>query len=179
MRMFIAMLVMVLALPLSAQNRPVEMVSVPASMLTDQQKAQVEAQVVQERVRTYGSWVGVGKEVGEAVNSSLAAITDQTARFADTKAGKFTMFIVVWKVLGEDIVGIVFGFLFLLFGVPVLIWSYHRWTKPYVSRIDYEADGKTVKSKVFEVRYHAHDAAFFHAVIAGFLLIIVCFVVFA
>jgi muconolactone delta-isomerase len=85
---------MLVAVPATAQVRD-SMVAVPASLLTADQKAQMEVAATQAKIQTYGKWVGLGKEVGEAVNSSLAAVTDQTARFADTKVGKVTMALVI------------------------------------------------------------------------------------
>lgn len=102
-----------------------EMVSVPKSMLTADQVARVEARNLEEKIQTYGKWVGLGKEVGGAVNESLTAITEQTAKFADTRVGKFTMFLIAWKVLGTDLIQLVVGILFFFIWIPLWVWSFH------------------------------------------------------
>jgi hypothetical protein len=96
-----------------------EMVSVPKSKLTDQQKADLNLSKTQ-------SWVGMGREIGEAVNSSMAAITTQSNNFAQTPVGKLTVFIVIWKVIGDEAIHVGGGLIELLIFVPVWIWSYRR-----------------------------------------------------
>src|ERR1700683_3390454 len=96
-----------------------EMVSVPRSQLTEQQKANLGT----DKAR---SWVGMGKEIGEAVNSSMSAITTQSNNFAQTPVGKLTVFIVIWKVVGDQAVHIGGGIIELLVFTPLWVWSYRR-----------------------------------------------------
>jgi hypothetical protein len=96
-----------------------EMVSIPKSKLTDQQKAELKIESTQ-------SWVGMGKEIGEAVNSSMAAITAQSNNFAQTPVGKLTVFIVIWKVVGDQVIHVAGGLIEVLVFVPIWIWSYRR-----------------------------------------------------
>lgn len=70
-----------------------------------------------KRMERYGDYVGVGKEIGIAVNGALEAVNDQAVKFSDTKLGKITIFLVVWKVLYKDALG-------LLIGIPILLgWT--------------------------------------------------------
>lgn len=98
-------------------------VSVPKSSLTPQQQLNLKQQEVH-------GWVGIGKEVGEAVNGSLEAITHNANDFAHTGVGKVTMALVIWKVLGDQAVHIIAGFLILVIGLPLWIWSYRRTCLP-------------------------------------------------
>ena len=77
--------------------------------------------VMKDKIETYGKWVGMGKEVGVAINESLSALTVQADSFSKTGVGKFTMFMVAWKVIGKD-------FIRFLVGVPLLI----TWTVLFV-----------------------------------------------
>lgn len=152
--------------PARAQVADTGMVSIPRSALTPQQLKQIE-------VHEAGAWVGLGKEVGEAINSSLSAVTDNTAKFADTQVGKFTMFIIAWKVLGNDFMGVVWAFFLALLGFPTLIWSYRRWTNPtFVSK-----EVRNEKGKIIERQYTRttinETAAFLHGV-GALALIIAC-----
>jgi hypothetical protein len=97
--------------------------SVPESELTQEQRAKLVGRNTPEEVH---KWAGVGKEVGEAVNASLQAITVQTNNFAQTGVGKVTIALVVWKVLGDQIVHLFGGFLELIVFIPLWVWSYRR-----------------------------------------------------
>lgn len=92
----------------------------------------------------FGKWVGVGHEVGVAMNEGLSAITTQANNFAQTPVGKWTMFVIVFKVIGEKVVQYLVGFFVFAIGIPIWIWSYRRFTPHnYVDKITYAADGKT------------------------------------
>ena len=87
-----------------AQNN-VKMVSIPENQLTEQQKQIVYQQ---QTVQNASDWVGLGKEIGEAFNGALNALTKNASEFADTNLGKFAMFLVAFKIIGGPIVGTVF-----------------------------------------------------------------------
>lgn len=50
-----------------------------------------------------GNW---GHEVGTAVSESLKAIRQEVPEMADTNIGKLATFLVVWKVVGKDFLGL-------------------------------------------------------------------------
>lgn len=140
----------------------IPMVSVPASTVTVEQRKLIGAEQtlsgqlkLPTSVEQAHNWVGVGKEVGEAMNSGLEAVTTQASKFADTKVGKFTMFLIAWRVIGERATAIsvhlIVGLGIILFGMPVVIWSYRRMVIPrqVLDRIEY-GDTKIpgVKSKI-------------------------------
>lgn len=113
-------LLIALALTSFAMAQPPEkMISVPESKLTEQQKAELLSDKTQ-------SWVGIGKEIGEAVNSSMAAITTQSNNFAQTPVGKLTAFIVIWKVIGDQAIHLFGGMLEFIVFVPIWLWSYRK-----------------------------------------------------
>jgi hypothetical protein len=95
---------------LLAQEQP--MVSIPANQLTEQQKKQLEQK---QTIETVSSWTGVGKELGDAVNGAVGALTKHAVDFSETKLGTFTMFLIAYKVLGRDI-------LRLLIGLPLIFF---------------------------------------------------------
>lgn len=76
--------------------------TIPDSLLTPEQNAYVKAEEMKATMTTTqqvtSSWVGVGKEIGEAVNGSMSAITENTNKFANTPVGKYTIFIVSFYV---------------------------------------------------------------------------------
>jgi len=111
-----------LATPAFADD-PQEKVTVPKSMLTQEQLSQLNQKNLRENV---SGWAGVGKEIGEAVNSSLQAVTTQSNNFAQTGVGKLTVILVVWKVIGDEFLHVAVGLLELVIFLPVWIWSYRR-----------------------------------------------------
>jgi len=69
-------------------------------------------------------WSDMGRGIGVAVREGLSAVTDETAKFADTTPGKFTMVMIAWKVMGQDFITTVRG---ILIGIPLLIFWICIW----------------------------------------------------
>lgn len=92
---------------------PPEKITVNVSDLTSDQLMKIkltnEAEALKTNIQNYGSWVGVGKEVGTAVKEGLLAVVDVSDKFGNTKIGTFTMYMVAWKVIGKDLVRIFLG----------------------------------------------------------------------
>ena len=84
----------------AAQAQEPEKITVKTSDLTVDQlakiKAQAEVESLQKKLETYGKWVGVGGEIGNAVKESLNAVVDVSDKFGKTDVGKFTMLMVAW-----------------------------------------------------------------------------------
>lgn len=91
-------------------------------------KAQIVALQTEQKsdqiIATGSKWVGLGKEIGSAMNESLTAITTTAANFADTKLGRFTMILVAYKVIGTELLQIAFGILWLIILIWVSIYLY-------------------------------------------------------
>ena len=88
------MLLALLSAGIYAQND--SMILVKKSLLPASVVAQSE---LESKLQSVGHMAGMGKEIGIAINDGLAAITDQTNRFSNTKVGKFTIIIIAFKVL--------------------------------------------------------------------------------
>jgi hypothetical protein len=84
-------------------------------------KAQKATEDLQLKLANYGKWVGVGGEIGTAIREGLTAVVDVTGKFGDTNVGKFTMIMIAWKIMGSDIVRIIFGIILLLVGIPIAL----------------------------------------------------------
>lgn len=106
-----------------------EKITVNTSDLTADQLAKIvaEKQVVelQKRIETYGEWVGAGGEVGIAIRDGLSAVVDVADKFGKTDVGKFTMYMVAWKIMGKDILRIIFGVLFVTV-FTVFMFNYYK-----------------------------------------------------
>src|SRR5688572_23376539 len=71
-------------------------------------KREVNQESTVDQVR---GWVGLGKEVGAAVDGALGAVINSAEKFGKTEVGRFTMFLVMWRFFGNDM---------LRAGVPLL-----------------------------------------------------------
>lgn len=129
-----------------AQQNKDEMVTitVPKSSLTPQQQLSQQQQEVH-------SWVGIGKEVGDAVNSSLQAITTQSNNFAQTNVGRITVAVVIWKIMGDQLIHILGTIVEIMIFLPIWLWSFRRMC--FTKRI------KTGKDtwQVVEYKWQNHD----------------------
>lgn len=123
-------------LVLPAQVQP-DKVTISKTELTADQLTKLEAQQkldlanqqiseLQGKIETYGKWVGVGGEVGTAVKEGLTAVVDVADKFGKTDVGKFTLIMVAWKVMGQDVVRILLGLLFFTVLTIIILKVYRR-----------------------------------------------------
>lgn len=129
--MFLAMVMLFMATNVWAQQQgQTNKIVVDKSLLTPEQIAQAEAQATLDRTKSTveqaGEWVGLGKEIGSAVDGALSALTERTDQFAKTDVGKFTMFLVAYKVIGTDLIQAVVGIPLFLVVIIMFIWLTRR-----------------------------------------------------
>lgn len=133
--LFIALFTVAFITNTSAQMTTTpEKITVNASDLTPDQlakiKAQQELETMQQKLDTYGKWVGVGGEIGTAVREGLNSVVDVADKFGKTEVGKFTMMMIAWKVVGKDFVRIFLGLVFIIV-ISVIIFKSHRNFSPH------------------------------------------------
>lgn len=113
-------------MPIQAQ---ISQVGDPTTYMTPKQLAKYQGDMdiaeLEKKLQTYGNWVGVGGEVGNAIEEGLTAVVDVADKFTGTDVGKFTMILVAWKVVGKDLVRIVLGSVFLIL-VTFLFFRVYR-----------------------------------------------------
>lgn len=109
-----------------AQTQADDRIVVHKSDLPPDLLAQLEREKTVEQIEQIGEWAGKGREVGVAVNEALKAITTNTVEFSKTDLGKYTMFLVAWKVMGRDFVQLIISFLSFLIFAPFWIWSFKK-----------------------------------------------------
>jgi hypothetical protein len=146
---------MCLTISVSAQaQKPEEVVTVPKSMLNTAQLQELANQDLQKKIEMYGDWVGKGEEIGKAVDGSLKAITSNAVSLSETKLGKFTMFLVAWKVIGTDVIQLGIGLLLMLIFFPLFILSYWRTCIPRRVLIE---DGPEAEKKKWQILNPSDD----------------------
>ena len=104
---------------------PEDIAKLDASTRSQIVAIQTEKQIA-GTIQATGKWVGLGKEIGAAVNESLTAITTTAANFAETDLGRFTMFLVAYKIIGKDIIRIGFGVVWAIFISLMALYLYRN-----------------------------------------------------
>lgn len=143
MKALIASVILVLGLGAQTPNPNEQMVTVPKSWVQPERQfqAQPPAQISQ--------YIGIGKEVGEAVKNGLESVVDVSNKFANTPVGQFTMFIIAWKILGKEL-------LHLVIGIPVYIVLLSLWVH-FARRLFF---GRWIKRYVDGKKQHVFDPPF-------------------
>ncbi len=112
--------------------------------LVKELESKKQLEVMKNKIETYGKWVGMGKEVGIAINDSLSALTKQADDFSKTGVGKFTMFLVAYKVLGKEVMSAIIGIFLLFIWLFLYIWYIKKNTMTRSFLKEKQKDGKAV-----------------------------------
>lgn len=154
-------LIAVLSCNIFAQK--VETVTVDINKLSPEARAEIESRKQMQKIQQYGEWVGLGKEIGIAVDSSLASVTDRAAQFADTDMGKVTMAVLVYKIVGKDLIKMVVGCSFIVvYTIIMIFFTYKNCIKPTVYQEKIVAkDGKEEKIKTYQNPVHSDVIVFY------------------
>ena len=86
----------------------------------------LETRAKLEELGEYAKITAYGKAAGIAVREGLEAVSDTAVKFAATTPGKFTMWMIAFKVLGKTLIQFLVGLPLLFIGTCIFIWSYRR-----------------------------------------------------
>jgi hypothetical protein len=79
-----------------------------------QQTQQIQSEITPQKI---SEWAEVGKAVGVAIGATAKELNLEVNNFAQTPVGRLTMALVIWKVLGGTILGMILGLLLLSIGI--------------------------------------------------------------
>ena len=96
---------------------------IPPSALKNLQRDS-KIQRIEKNIEQIGQYVSIGKEIGSAVDTSLGALAGHIDKISQTNVGKFTMAMVAWKILGDDVLSYFVGILSLFMFVSIWVWSW-------------------------------------------------------
>lgn len=139
--------------------------SVPESQLTEEQKSKFTKPNALT-VQNVHDWAGLGKEIGEAVNGSLSAVTTQANNFAQTPVGKLTAAVVIFKVIGDPAIHIAVGMVEAIVLLPLWIWSYRR----FLPRKVLVSEKRNDAGKIIERNYDLKLLLKSEAEVQGFIV---------
>ena len=105
--------------------------SVNVDGLNAQQVAEIQAQIEAKKTETpegqvrasierANEWVDIGEGIGAGVAAAARETGQVVNEFANTPVGKMTTFVILWKVVGKDLLGLVIGTIILI--TFITIW---------------------------------------------------------
>jgi len=104
--------------------------------LSETEKASIVAQAEKLRVAKKAgplvtpdgvkAWASVGKEIGQGLAAAAKELGVAANELLNTPIGYLTAGLLVWVYAGQDLVGIVFGSVWLIAFVPIWLWMYRR-----------------------------------------------------
>lgn len=143
-----------------------ETLVVPKKYLSQEAIDHAVAPLPQEPVVEVSKWVGLGREVGQAMNEGLGAVVTQTDKFGATRVGNFVMAAIAWRIFGEDLKAVVLGIPTMIAGVALWVWSYRKFLCQ--RRVLAKQDGKVREWRTEVYEFRTNDAkatsATFHGI---------------
>lgn len=97
-------------------------------------KQQFEDQI--KNVSEYASW---GSEIGYAVDGALSAVEDHVVSLSETGLGHTVIFLVVWKFIAKDVLGMIVGFCLFLTMLYVIYSINKKSENPEFNKQDEDA----------------------------------------
>lgn len=122
------------------------------------------------------AWGTLGANMGKAMVGAAREVGVASNEFASTSLGKVVVGIVAYKVVGKDILGVIFGSMILVIGYSLAIWLFttRRW-----SDVSYEYEpvlwGMYKRQRV--VKSHTDSDVVTGKIISGLVLLAVTTVV--
>lgn len=77
-------------------------------------------------VEVVSKWAEAGKSLAVGLGAGAREIGVAVNDFADTRVGKITTYIIIWKLMGKELMGLVMGLFIILIVIPV-IWKSFRY----------------------------------------------------
>jgi len=102
---------------------PQEAAQVVAAKKTEQKTTVVPEVPSEEKVE---KWVTIGERIGQAIAGACRELSVEVNDFITTPAGKLTVFLIAWQVVGEDFWNIIGGSLGWIIITGILLWSFRH-----------------------------------------------------
>lgn len=147
--------------------------------LTKEQEAQIQLKIEQIKkegqskseatVETANEWVDFGKNVALAFTTVAKDLGVAADSFLQSTTGKVTLALIVWKVAGKDIIGVIIGVIMMIAFTTMWVYFFRRLciVKSVVIKTP-----ETGFKKVKEERYYDGDEVIEIRLIMLFVLII-------
>jgi len=143
--------------------------AVDASGLSKAQQAEIQLQIekmktakpIAEQAKEFAS---ISSEIAKAVGATAKELGVEVNNFAATPVGKMTMYIIVWKFLGRELIGYISGTCFFIIMFPIWWIIFKRLV--LIESIEWEdlPNGKKRKKRI-NYRTHWPDSRCFWSAI--------------
>lgn len=128
-------------------------------------------------------WINVGKEIGNAVNEMVKALNTNINEFAQTPVGRTAMFLLVYKLIGKEIISK--SICLIIYGIVVIlvIWSFRKFHLNERNERIIKEDGVDTKQVLYIEKYHFKTdeakiwSAFFHCLIFAVFSLVIMLIV--
>lgn len=136
-----------------------------ASTIVELEQQEANKKITQT-LEQYNEWAGIGQEVGIAVREGLTAVTDVAVDFSETNVGELTMFLIIWKIAGMDIIQIFVGLLLFIISTVIVTRSYFRtFKRKILIEGGWRQPKKWEEKKVDDYWDNPNAAAFLHFIV--------------
>lgn len=137
--------------------------------LSDAQKAELAVKVAEmastkkaPSVPTIGTverWASFGQQIGSALAGTARELGIVANEFIKTPAGQITMVLIIWKIMGSEIVHIVSGLMILAIFLPLWFYMFRRMCviKGFDFKVVAGGDGQPSKMHKTPVYYTAEE----------------------
>lgn len=176
-RIILVLVFLAITFPVTAGNLeiPSSLSATQRAELVIQAEKMANAAGPLEQAKAAKEWVEVGTALGEGLAGAAKALGTEVNEFSDTTVGKTTMFVIVWRYLGGDLVGLLFGFVWFFTAIPIWFYLYRRTF--VIKSITYNQKGEGPR-KIVEFQTEAEtsrysDAFKFMFFFAGVLITLV------
>ena len=109
----------------------------------------IQEQIKREKFKTqYSEYTAMAEAFGIAIGKGLGAITHNVEQFSQTSAGKLTICIIGYKLIGKDILRVIIGFGIMVMSVLTIIIFWYKSCIPHRYVIKNDDKGKAIQWEV-------------------------------
>lgn len=94
-----------------------------------------EVQKVASNVEVVSKWAEAGKSLAVGLGAGAREVGVAVNEFADTKVGRITTVIIIWKLMGKELLGLTLGLTIIFILIPI-VWRTSRFLM--AGAIEYE-----------------------------------------
>lgn len=143
----------------------IQQVTAKSAGKTDQSTSKVTPE-------NFEKWVSAGTSVGKGLASIVKELGITVNEFVQTPAGKIGVGVLVWHVMGNELIRVVFGVILLFVWIPIWISMYRNYCFPK-SKVTSERTGLFQSKRTVEYREVNEDTNGWR------ITLLIAFVVFA